>query len=72
MSDLPKDLLRNFGVDTARQFKQCKRQEFRQVKKALAEFNCGSVFVPEYEKYEQARRLLQEVEEAMSVRNWGR
>jgi len=69
---LPKYLLDNTGCSTSREFKSMKRQELKNVMKAMDELERGAFFLPEFQKFDDARKALKDLKEAMSVKNWGR
>lgn len=69
---IPKYVLDNIGVKTQREFKSLKRQEFKRVQKALREFSAACYFCPDYHQIGDLLKRADEIEQSISVKNWGR
>ena len=68
----PKWLLKREGI-TQRQWKQMKRQELRELKKSLWVYGSGCAFCPSYDgRFGTMVKLVNELIESHSVKNWGR
>ncbi len=70
---VPKQLLKNMGLTTTRQYKARKRKELKAVEKAMEKFRSGSVCCPGYGgDYIAINDGLRRLTEKLSAKNWGR
>jgi len=69
---IPNYILKNMGTPTRREWKQLKRRELRQLRKALNKFILGSAWVPQTGAVKTMDVTLTYLEEVMSQRIWGR
>ena len=68
----PKWLLIQEGI-TQRQWKQLKRKELRELKKSLLVYRSGCIFCPgSGGEFGTIAKLVDELIESHSVKNWGR
>jgi len=69
---IPDHILKNMGTPTRREWKQLKRRELRQLRKAFNVFQLGSAWVPQCYSVRDIDKVLTRLEELMSQRIWGR
>ena len=65
--DLPSHL-----ETSARQWRQRKRAELREVRQVLREFQYGCAYTPVYGQFKYLTQVLDRMTNALSVKNWGR
>ncbi len=71
---ITKNILKNMGLKTDRQFKALKRQKLKAVIKALDEYGLGSAACPSdvYANFKEVRRLVNEMKKSQRADTWGR
>jgi len=72
-NQIPKYVLKNAGCKTTREFKQLKRRQVREAKKAVNELMKGAVHLPSLGLgLVTAYWKLEAVERELSIEEWGR
>jgi len=66
----PKWLLKKENL-TQRQWKSLKRQELKEIIKALGTFHLGCAYAPAYDEITEIGKLLATAKDKLSVKKWG-
>lgn len=68
---IPQWLLDREGI-TRRQWKSIKRQEMRFLCKYMSRFRNGCAYTPAHRRIEDLEQILNEMQDSLSIKNWGR
>ena len=67
---IPKWLREKLGV-TGRQWKSQKRQQLKDIIKAVSVYENGCAYAPNYDETRKLRKILKDMKKAHSVKEWG-
>ena len=71
---IPEGILKKHGLTTQREWKSLKRKQFLAIQKAFDEYLIGCVYTPAYYtgELQQLHDLIESIQEAQSIKRWGR
>ena len=73
MKKIPKYVLKNMRLDSARKFKAQKRWEVKNVLEAIKTLGTGSAYLPSGSDYVmKTSKAMRKLKDELSVKNWGR
>ena len=69
---VPLYVIQRLGLETTRDFKALKREQLKDIFRAMSEYLSGCAYCPDNELFDDARKNIEKLIDSHSVKRWGR